>query len=75
MSVESMNTKRYLSALENAATHLTPPESEVQSDRAAVGRPRPEGAEHLPPPLPPRIDKIDLTSGQCNVYNPICLSR
>lgn len=49
-SVESVHSKRYLSAL--------------QSDVLVDGRPSPEGAEcGTPPAVPPRLDKMDINSG------------
>ncbi|XP_063690015.1 rap guanine nucleotide exchange factor 6-like [Bolinopsis microptera] len=56
-SVESVNSKRYLSALENDIPGLG--DTARQED---VGRPRPEGAEQLPPVVPPRVDKMDLNN-------------
>ena len=52
-----MNSKRYLSALENDIPGLG--DTARQED---VGRPRPEGAEQLPPVVPPRVDKMDLNN-------------
>ena len=60
-----MNSKRYLSALENDIPGLgdTARQEDVGRPRPEdVGRPRPEGAEQLPPIVPPRVDKMDLNN-------------
>lgn len=72
--MESMNSKRYLSALDSEVDgvgKLRPEAGEVRlppPETVDVGRMRPEGAEHIPPAVPPRIDKIDINSGECYVF-------
>ena len=58
-SVESVNSKRYLSALDSDIPGLG--DAGRQEGRDA-GRPRPEGAEQVPPLVPPRVDKMDLNN-------------
>ena len=62
--MESINAKRYLSALENEVDAQRGDTEDTSETVEGVGRPRPEGAEHLPPPLPPRIDKVDINAGK-----------
>lgn len=60
-SVESVNSKRYLSALESDIPGVGDTGRDAGRD---AGRPRPEGAEQSAPVVPPRVDKMDLNNSE-----------